>query len=159
MLISLVGTRYMATNFVHGGHSDGRTGFFCCCCCYFNSWHPNHGIWLVATLLDSESLHKIQSHWDNLPLVLLFTVEILSLYTTSIGKNFVHVDVTLTLGERRPLTLKEQSLLQYRQWIRKLFLSRAESTGTCSKWRVLMRLSKRQAGGLIWLTVWGYSPS
>lgn len=25
MLISLVGTRYMATNFVHDGHSDGRT--------------------------------------------------------------------------------------------------------------------------------------
>lgn len=27
MLISLVGTRYMATNFVHDGCPDGRTGF------------------------------------------------------------------------------------------------------------------------------------
>lgn len=80
-------------------------------------------------MVSSYSFGQWKSHWDNLPLVLLFIVKILSLHTTSIGKNFVHVDITLTLEERRPLTLKQQSLHQYRQWIRKLFLTRPESTG------------------------------
>lgn len=79
-------------------------------------------------MVSSYSFGQWKSHWDNMPLVLLFTVKILSLHTTSIGKNFVHVDATLTLGERRPLTWKQQTLHQYRQWIRKLFLTRAENT-------------------------------